>query len=164
MLLLFTLSLLAACKSQPPVETVLEVEPAIEVIEPEFSIVSIAILQADLINTQFEAVVRISNPNEFAVDLSSINYELYGNGTFWASGKGTKLLHIPAQNFCETEFRFSMNFINMNRRLLDDVIAMRQINYRFTGAAEIEPVVENLSSFQMSFERTGLSNVKGRAD
>ena len=137
---LLILSLLAACKSQPEVipAVVVEEEPAIEIKEPEFEIVSIAILQDELINTKFEAVVRINNPNMFDVNLSSLKYELYGNGALWTTGNGQDVLHISAQSVCETEFHFSMNFINMSRKLLDDVISMRLVNYRFAGVAEVE--------------------------
>ncbi len=155
------LLLLVGCKSQQ-IEKEPEIE--IEVKEPELEIVSIAIIKADLVNTQFESVVKINNPNEFALNLSSLSYELYGNGDFWASGKGEDLLHIPALDSCQTEFRFMMNFINMDRRLLDDIIAMKQVHYRFTGAAEVAPNLPKSSPFIMSFERSGLSNVKEKKD
>jgi len=163
--------LLATCKSQPPVDLevseiveVIEEEPDIDVKEPEFNIVSIAIIQADIINTQFEAVFRIDNPNEFTVNLSSLGYELYGNGTFWASGHGKDILNIPAQSFCETRFRFTMNFINMNRKLLDDVITMRRVRYRFKGEAEVETCFSHVPSFITNFEQSGFSEVKKKAD
>jgi len=57
-----------------------------------------------------------------------------------------------------------MNFINMNRRLLDDVISMRRVQYNFKGDAEVQPVIQRLSPFNMSFNCTGLSEVKQRAD
>jgi len=148
-----------ACKSPPKF-----MESAVEVKNPEFEIISIAIIQADLVNTMFEAVVKIDNPNDFAVDLSSIEYKLYGNGKFWTNGKGSDILHIPAKSSCKTEFHFSMNFINMSRRLLDDVIAMRLVNYRFEGDVEVEPFVKNHSSFQMKFDRSGLSEVKEKIE
>ena len=165
--LLIPVLLLTACKSQPPVvpeiaEAVKE-EPVVEVKEPEFNIVSIAIIQADLINTQFEAVVRIDNPNEFAVNLTSLSYKLYGNGKFWADGNGNDILHVPAQSSCETEFRFTMNFINMNRNLLDDIIAMREVRYRFKGEAEVSAAFSHVPSFITNFERSGLSEVRAKA-
>jgi LEA14-like dessication related protein len=127
--------------------------------EPRFQIVSIAIIQADLINTKFKANIRVDNPNSFPVNLSSISYDLYGQGIHWASGRETDILHIPSKSSCETDFRFSMNFINMSRRLLDDIIAMRQVSYRFTGKAEVETGIDWLPSFKMIYERSGDSDV-----
>jgi len=160
---LLMITLLSTCKSQPGIveeEPEPEPEPVIEVLEPEFEIVSIIILQNDLINTQFETTLKVNNPNEFALFLSSLKYQLYGNGLSWADGIENGVLHISAKSSNETKFRFSMNFINMNRRLLDDVIAMRQVRYRFRGEAEIQPDVSSLLPFIMNFDCTGLSDVK----
>ena len=159
---LLILSLFTACKSPPP--GVPEEEPVVEIKEPEFEIISIAILQDELINTKFEAVVRINNPNVFDVNLSCLKYELYGNGALWTTGMEKDILHISAQSVCETEFRFSMNFINMSRKLLDDIIAMKLVNYRFAGEAEVETGVPINPSFQTRFDRSGLSEVRKKTE
>ena len=158
--------LVISCKSQPPVEKPekpAKAVPTIKVKEPVFEVVSIAIIKAELINTQFEAIVKIENQNDFALDLKSLTYELYGNGAFWASGKGLDILHIPAGESCQTKFYFTMNFINMSRKLLDDIIDLRQVNYRFAGTVEVAPDMQKLSSFYMKFEESGFSIVKEKA-
>ena len=172
LIILLTVFILTSCRTQPQIveepyiETIkIEIpeDIEIEIIEPEFDIISILILQADIVVTEFEATLMVKNPNDFAIELSSITYELYGNGQFWADGTGSDILHIPAQSSGETQFTFTMNFIDMGRRLLDDVIAMRRINYRFKGHAQIQPVVPNVSSFNVSFDCYGLSEVRRRA-
>ena len=165
---------LISCKTQPQtfeeptleVEIIRIVEPEaieIEIIEPVFEIVSILILQADIVVTEFEATLRVTNPNDFAVVLSSITYQLYGNGLYWADGKADDILYIPAQSSDETSFIFQMNFINMSRALLDDVIAMRQIHYHFRGQAHMQPDIPNTSAFIVNFDISGLSEVRRRA-
>jgi len=166
---LLAIALFSACKSQPQIieEGLIpepEPESVIEIIEPVFEIVSIFVIQADLVNTQFETVLKVNNPNRFALHLSSIKYQLYGNGSFWSGGSGDDILYIPPRSSRETNFRFSMNFINMNRRLLDDVITMRKIRYRFMGEAEIQPDVPRLPPFTMNFDCAGLSDVKQKAE
>ena len=151
--------LFSTCKSPPLIPPHI-----VEIKEPEFEIVSILVLQADLVNTQFETVLRIKNPNEFAVELSSVSYELHGNGRLWAEGAQDDIFQIPAESSCETVFNFSMNFINMSRGLLDDIIAMRRVNYRFKGDAEVKPGIPLLSPFTMNFDCAGLSEVKQRSD
>jgi LEA14-like dessication related protein len=136
--------------------------PVIDILEPEFSIVSIYILKADLVVTEFETVLRIDNPNEFEVEFSSIIYELYGNGSFWADGKGSGILHVPALSSSETNFIFKMNFIDMNRRLLDDVIALKPIDYRFKGQAHVQPELQNYPAFIANFDCSGYSQVRPR--
>jgi LEA14-like dessication related protein len=127
--------------------------------EPEFTITAIAIMQAELINTRFRVSLRIDNPNIFPVDLSSFGYELYGAGRFWADGREEDVLHIPAQGSAETRLFLMMNFINMKRSLLDEVIALRQVRYRFTGEAEVGTGVAWLPRFRMGFDHSGDSAV-----
>jgi LEA14-like dessication related protein len=127
--------------------------------EPEFSITSIAIMQAELINTRFAVTLRINNQNPFPVTLSSFNYELYGQGMFWADGKEQNVLTIPAKNSAETKLFLVMNFINMKRSLLDEIIAMRQVSYRFTGTAEVITDIKWLPQFSMKFDKSGFSEV-----
>jgi len=160
-----------ACKTPPPEikpevepeQPVVEVKieaPKIEIKDPEFEISSIVILQADLVVTEFETVLKISNPNEFALDLSALTYELFGNGASWAKGAAKNILHVPALNSIETKFIFEMNFINMSRKLLDDVIALRQVRYRFFGKAEVQPALPSTKPFVIDYDCSGLSDVK----
>jgi LEA14-like dessication related protein len=127
--------------------------------EPEFTITSIAIMQAELINTRFRVSLRIDNPNLFPLSLSSFDYELYGEGRFWANGKKRDMLQIPAQGSAETDLFLVMNFIDMKRHLLDEIIAMRMVRYRFTGEAEVGTGVSWLPQFHMGFDHSGSSVV-----
>jgi LEA14-like dessication related protein len=170
-LVLITL-VLFSCKTKPPVVFVdepyifaddeadifIEEEPIV-IADPEFEILSIAVMQADLVVTQFKTVLKVINPNYFALNLTGLKYELYGEGLFWASGKGIDLLSIPEESSCETEFVFSMNFINMSRKLLDDIIALKKVRYKFLGDVEINAQVPNAAPYNITFERSGLSDV-----
>jgi hypothetical protein len=84
---------------------------------------------------------------------------LYGDGRFWAEGEETEALHIPAGSAVETELLLTMNFINMRRELLDQIIALRQVNYRFTGEVVVSTGIAYLPQFRLDFERSGYSEV-----
>ena len=152
----FLLLFLFSCKSKPETITIEE----LGIKEPVFEVVSIIILQADLVVTEFETVLKVTNPNNFAVELKAMTYELFGNGAPWARGAAADMLRIEPLSTGETSFIFSMNFINMNRRLLDDVIALRPVNYRLRGEAEVQPLIRNIRPFRMTYDRTGLSDVR----
>ncbi|GHV67374.1 hypothetical protein AGMMS49928_04190 [Spirochaetia bacterium] len=127
--------------------------------EPVFTITNIAILKAELINTRFRVRLRIDNPNNFPLELSGMNYELYGGGRFWAGGVEKDILHIPASSSAETRLNLVMNFIDMKRDLLNQVITQRQVLYRFTGSADISTGQKHLPRFRAAFDRSGLSEV-----
>ena len=152
--LILPLLLAVSCKTKPA-----NAAPVI-VQEPSFEVVSIAILQADIVVTKFETILKITNPNDFALELSSFTYELFANGISWTKGKVTENLHISPNESGQTRFIFDMNFTGQTRRLLDDVINMRQIPYRLKGTAEVQPVLPFLKPFVMEYDRSGVSQVR----
>jgi len=144
---------------QPMIEHIKAITEFPRIREPEFSISSIAIMQAELINTRFAVTLTIDNRNTFPVTLSSFNYELYGHNLYWADGNEKNVLTIPAKNSEQKRLLLMMNFINMKRSLLDEIIAMRQVSYRFTGAARVETGIQWLPQFEMVFDKSGYSEV-----
>jgi LEA14-like dessication related protein len=143
---------LVSCKGIPPTPK----GPVVK--EPVFSITSIKILQAELINTRLKVHIRVENPNNFPVELLSFTYELYGSGRLWADGTEKNACTIPASGFLEKDLYLVMNFINMRRDLLDRIIAMRTVRYRFTGTAELS--AEALPAFTHAFNLEGESEVE----
>jgi LEA14-like dessication related protein len=126
---------------------------------PGFTITSITIMRAELINTRLRVDLRIDNPNGFPVKLSSLGYELYGTGRFWADGKIKTSLEVAPKGSAETRLNLVMNFINMRRELLDEVIALGEVPYRFTGEALIDTGIPMLPSFLVEFDQGGRSPV-----
>ncbi|MDR3162055.1 MAG: LEA type 2 family protein [Spirochaetaceae bacterium] len=127
--------------------------------EPEFSITCIEIMKAELINTRLKVDLRIDNPNGFPLTLSSLSYELYGQGRLWAEGTETDILLLPPEASAEKELRLVMNFIDMDRRLLDRVIAQGLVPYRFTGEAEAATGLDFLPRFRTAFDQSGVAEV-----
>jgi LEA14-like dessication related protein len=154
---------LAACASKPPAEepplpapsAPVAEEPA--VLEPEFSISSIVILQAELINTRFKVRLRVDNPNSFPLELSEFSYELYGAGRYWAEGRETDTLTIPPEGYAEKDLFLLMNFMNMKRDVLDRVVALTTVQYRFSGSVAVSGGGQR---FALRFNRAGESPVE----
>jgi LEA14-like dessication related protein len=127
--------------------------------EPVFNITSIAVLKAELVNTRFRVSLKVENPNPFPMELSSFEYELYGDGRFWADGREKKVLQIPGKSSAETRLFLLMNFIDMKRNLLDQIIALEDIRYRFGGEVQVSTGVDYLPNFCSAFDLSGYSHV-----
>ncbi|GHT76030.1 hypothetical protein FACS1894124_8020 [Spirochaetia bacterium] len=127
--------------------------------EPEFSITAIAVKRADLINTLLKVTIRIDNGNTFPLEFSGLSYELYGGGRFWAEGTEKHTLAVPARASTTTDLFLMMNFIDMGRDLFNQVVSMRQIDYRFTGKATVNTGIAALPRFRWAFDRAGHSEV-----
>ena len=126
---------------------------------PKFTITAIAILKAELINTRFRVSLVIDNPNPFPVELAAFSYELYGNGRLWADGLEKNIIRVKGKSSLKGDLYLIMNFINMKRDLLDQVIDLIDVNYRFTGEAQVSTEVEYLPKFVTRFELAGYSEV-----
>ena len=126
---------------------------------PVFTITSIAILKAELVNTRFRVGLRINNPNPFPVELSAFGYELFGNGRLWADGVEKNVLRVNGKSSLQGNLFLIMNFINMKRDLLDQIINLEDVNYRFSGDAMVGTGVEYLPMFKTVFNLSGYSQV-----
>jgi LEA14-like dessication related protein len=127
--------------------------------KPIFTITAIQIMQAELINTRLKVSIQVDNPNHFPVELTSFNYELFGDRRFWAEGEEKNVLNIPAKDSAGIDLLLTMNFTNMRRNVLDQVIKMTEVRYRLAGNTSIETGIEYLPRFIMDFELEGFSNV-----
>ena len=162
--------LLSACKSKPSPEEALS-EPAqparmelpsaegFTVHEPDFNITEIAILKDELVNTRFKVTMKIDNPNPFPLELSAFSYTLYGNGLLWADGNEKNVFEVPAESSAEANLFLLMNFIDMNRSLLNQIINLVDVSYRFAGEALVAPGIDKLPHLSASFDLSGYSQV-----
>ena len=126
---------------------------------PVFNITAIAILKAELVNTRFRVGLKIDNPNPFPVELSAFGYELYGNGRLWADGIEKNILKVNAKSSLRGNLFLIMNFTNMKRDILDQIIYLEDVNYRFAGDAMVGTGVEYLPIFKTRFDLSGYSPV-----
>ena len=131
--------------------------PGVQV--PGFNITSIAILKAELINTRFKVNIKIDNPNPFPLELSGFIYKLYGNGRLWADGTEKNVFVVDSKSSMQSELYLIMNFINMERRLLDQIINLVDVNYHFTGEAQVTTGIDYLPKFKTGFNLSGYSAV-----
>jgi LEA14-like dessication related protein len=129
---------------------------------PRFNITEIAILKAELINTRFRVGLKIDNPNPFPIELSAFSYNLYGNGLLWADGADKNIIRIREKSSIQGNVMLLMNFINMNRTLLDQVSKLENVNYRFTGDVQVSTGIDFLPKFNDGFDISGYSRVLER--
>ncbi|MCA1951207.1 MAG: LEA type 2 family protein [Treponema sp.] len=133
--------------------------PMPQIFWPEVRVLNIAVKRAELINTRLKVRLLIENHNNFPLTLSRFSYELYGNGRFWADGSLADLFTIQGNESIEKDIYLLMNFINMKRDLLDQVIALKSVQYRFHGDLRIESPLLYLPAFPYAFDKQGSSPV-----
>ena len=165
---LFIAVCLISCKTAPgmPEEAAPPVQEAAVIQEPEFSITSIAIIRGELVNVTLRVGMKIENPNPFPVTLAAFSYTLYGNGRFWASDssrdESQDSIAIAAESTEEDDFFLTLNFIDMDRQLLDQFIRLENVHYRFTGSAGLSVEAQGYAGFTSNFDLSGFTQVLDR--
>jgi len=130
------------------------------IMPPTLNIVSIRILKDELINTRLGVDMAVHNPNAFNLDFSTLEYRLYGEGKYWASGNLVHAFTVPALMTVEAGLYLSMNFADMDRSLLDRVIKLAKVNYRLSGVGLVDTGLDFLPRFELPFDLSGAVNVR----
>ena len=129
------------------------------VMPPVLVISSMRILKDELINTRLGVDLEIRNPNAFPLAFASLDYRLYGEGRYWASGSLSQPFVVPAVGTTAASLYLTMNFTDMSRSLLDQVIRLAAVNYRLVGAGRIDTGLEFLPRFILPFDMEGRTQV-----
>ena len=129
------------------------------IMPPELRIASIRILKDELINTRLRVDLEILNPNMFPLSFAALDYKLFGEGRYWASDSLAKAFAVPALQTATASLYLTMNFTDMSRSLLDQVIKLAAVNYRLVGAGRIDTGLEFFPQFVLPFDMAGRTQV-----
>lgn len=129
------------------------------IMPPELRIASIRILKDELINTRLRVDLEILNPNVFPLSFASLDYKLFGEGRYWAGDSLAKAFAVPALQTATASLYLTMNFTDMSRSLLDQVIKLAAVNYRLTGAGRIDTGLDFFPQFILPFDMSGRTQV-----
>lgn len=125
------------------------------ILRPQLIIRSIRILKDELINTRLGVDLSIINPNVFPLRFSGLEYRLYGESRYWASGKIAEPFDVPERGEAEARLYLTMNFTDMDRSVLDRVIKLAEVAYRLQGSAIIDTGLVFFPRFEQSFDMSG---------
>lgn len=129
------------------------------VLPPELTVRRILILRDELINTRLRVDLEIRNPNAFPLAFSSLEYRLHGEGRYWASGSLGERFTTPALSTATASLYLTMNFTDMSRSLLDQVIKLASVSYRLEGKGRIATGLAFLPEFALPFDLAGTVSV-----
>ncbi len=129
------------------------------IMPPGLEIRAIRILKDELINTRLGVDLAVRNPNVFPLSFASLGYKLYGEGQYWAGDTIAKVFDVPAGQTALASLYMTMNFTDMDRRLLDRVIHLATVSYRLGGIARIDTGLDFLPSFELPFDLSGSTAV-----
>jgi len=103
--------------------------------KPTLSVVSVQLLRSDLWHQVLKVRMRVHNPNDRALPVRGLSYELDLDGQEFAQGQAGDSFIVPARGEAEFDMRVSANMASMLVKLLGQ--GGNQVDYRITGKIEL---------------------------
>jgi LEA14-like dessication related protein len=114
--------LAAACSSLvPKLET------------PDLQVVGIEVLRGDFLQQQLKVRMRVTNPNDRALPVRSITYQMQVAGEAFAHGESQRDFEIPARGTSEFDVSVTANAAGALLKLLSSGARLDAIDYKMTG-------------------------------
>jgi LEA14-like dessication related protein len=86
--------------------------------QPELSVVDVDLLKGDLFQQELRVRMRVYNPNDRALPVRSINYEVQLAGRAFAHGESSGNFEVPAKGETEFDVNVTANAAGALLRLL----------------------------------------------
>ncbi len=127
---------------------------------PEISIKDIKVKNISFATAELIALVEVNNPNDFALGVSNLNYQLNINQKNWGQGNISSNINIPKKGTGIVEIPLKLNLLSAGKSVYDVIINKKPINYQLTGNATINTALELLNNFDMPLDISGTTSLQ----
>lgn len=125
---------------------------------PSIKIKDVKIKNLSFTNAELVAQVEVSNPNDFDLGLSNLNYQLNVNQQNWAQGKINKSSNIPKKGKGIVEIPVKLNLLDAGKSAYNALVNKAPVEYQLTGKTELDTGIELLRDYIMPFDIKGTTS------
>lgn len=123
---------------------------------PRITFGDLNVKSMSLTGADVEAQFDVSNPNDFAIQLSDAAYQLEVNGREWLDTRLQEDLEVLGAETRTITIPIRLSSSQMGSALLDMLSGNQNFDYRLTGTAEISAIIEGFPlSEQLPFDLSG---------
>ncbi len=107
---------------------------------PRLSVVNVGMVSADIFSQQFRVRMHVQNPNDRAIPVKGIDYELFLQGDSFAEGVTNESFVVPALGESEFDMVVRTNFVSSIGRLLSRLSGSdaNKVAYSITGKVMLD--------------------------
>lgn len=120
---------------------------------PHVTIVGADMVSADMFTQQFRVRVHVDNPNDRALPIKKIDYELFLEGDSFAEGSSLAPFLVPARGEHEFDMTLRTNFVSSVARLLSRINGSDSNVIRYTFVGDV--VLDATFSPKLHFSENG---------
>jgi LEA14-like dessication related protein len=103
----------------------------------------------------FELDMEVNNPNSFALNLNSLDYNLEMAGDTWSAGQAQDKLALASGQTLTLPLNFTLNAQNMVKTIWTWIMQGKDLNYSLTGGAQFSADIAGLEALNLPFSLSG---------
>jgi LEA14-like dessication related protein len=105
---------------------------------PRLTLVNISMTSADMFSQQFTMRMHVQNPNDRALPIKGIDYQLFLAGDSFAEGVSNVPFTVPALGETEFDLPVRTNFVSSLGRLISRLNGADKVSYLIEGEVFLE--------------------------
>jgi LEA14-like dessication related protein len=105
---------------------------------PRLTLVNISMTSADMFSQQFTMRMHVQNPNDRALPIKGIDYQLFLAGDSFAEGVSNVPFTVPALGETEFDLPVRTNFVSSLGRLISRLNGADKVSYLIEGQVFLE--------------------------
>jgi LEA14-like dessication related protein len=127
--------------------------PAIKI--PVLSLKYIKMNRLTLTGAEFNLAIGLFNPNNFAFNLNTLDYNLFVNQSHWVEGHNSNRIRIAEKKDNTVIIPFKINFLQISSSLYQKISSGMELDYQLKGKLNLSSSLETLSKVDLPFDLSG---------
>ncbi len=122
---------------------------------PDIKIRSLKLNKVTLSSADLALKLELDNPNAFSLGLDKLNYFFKINNQTWAQGLSQEKMQLNKKGKSTLSIPISLNLFEMGRTVYGLITGSSELNYNFSGNADLKTSVPLLNNFSLPVEKSG---------
>ncbi len=127
---------------------------------PDIKIKDVKVKNLSFTSADLIAQVEVSNPNDFDLGLSNLNYQLTVNQQNWGQGKINQNSSIPKKGKGLVEIPVKLNILSAGKSAYNALVNKAPMEYQLTGNVTLDTGLELLKKQNIPLDIKGITSIR----
>ena len=127
---------------------------------PDIKIKDVKVKNLSFTSADLIAQVEVSNPNDFDLGLSNLNYQLTVNQQNWGQGNINQNSSIPKKGKGLVEIPVKLNMLSAGKSAYNALINKAPMEYQLTGNVTLDTGLELLKKQNIPLDIKGITSIR----
>lgn len=127
---------------------------------PDIKIKDVKVKNLSFTSADLIAQVEVSNPNDFDLGLSNLNYQLTVNQQNWGQGKINQNSSIPKKGKGLVEIPVKLNILSAGKSAYNALVNKAPMEYQLTGNVTLDTGLDLLKKQNIPLDIKGMTSIR----